>query len=110
VWRGTAFGGVKGRSQLPSYVDQYPEGVIRIDPMITHNLRLDQVNEAFELMHEGKSIHSVIHFRDSRVSTSTYGRSCWRQPDINPVRDHRGDGFLRFCCGQTACSLADFFL
>jgi S-(hydroxymethyl)glutathione dehydrogenase / alcohol dehydrogenase len=59
VWRGTAFGGVKGRSQLPSYVDQYPEGVIRIDPMITHNLRLDQINEAFELMHEGKSIHSL---------------------------------------------------
>ena len=62
VWRGTAFGGVKGRSQLPGYVDQYLEGEIKIDPMITHNLPLDQINEAFELMHEGKSIRSVIHF------------------------------------------------
>ncbi len=62
VWRGTAFGGVKGRSQLPGYVDQYLEGEIKIDPMITHNLPLDRINEAFELMHEGKSIRSVIHF------------------------------------------------
>jgi S-(hydroxymethyl)glutathione dehydrogenase/alcohol dehydrogenase len=62
VWRGTAFGGVKGRSQLPGYVDQYLNGEIKIDPMVTHNLPLDQINEAFELMHEGKSIRSVIHF------------------------------------------------
>jgi S-(hydroxymethyl)glutathione dehydrogenase/alcohol dehydrogenase len=62
VWRGTAFGGVKGRSQLPGYVEEYLNGKIKIDPMITHNLPLDQINEAFELMHEGKSIRSVIHF------------------------------------------------
>ena len=62
VWRGSAFGGVKGRSQLPGYVDQYLEGEIKIDPMITHNLPLDQINDAFELMHEGKIIRSVIHF------------------------------------------------
>jgi S-(hydroxymethyl)glutathione dehydrogenase / alcohol dehydrogenase len=62
VWRGSAFGGVKGRSQLPGYVDQYLKGEIKIDPMITHNLPLDHINEAFELMHEGKSIRSVIHF------------------------------------------------
>ena len=62
VWRGSAFGGVKGRSQLPGYVDRYLQGEIKIDPMITHNLPLDQINEAFELMHEGKSIRSVIHF------------------------------------------------
>jgi S-(hydroxymethyl)glutathione dehydrogenase/alcohol dehydrogenase len=62
VWRGTAFGGVKGRSQLPGYVEEYLNGEIKIDPMITHNLPLDQINEAFELMHEGKSIRSVIHF------------------------------------------------
>jgi S-(hydroxymethyl)glutathione dehydrogenase/alcohol dehydrogenase len=62
VWRGTAFGGVKGRSQLPGYVDQYLNDEIKIDPMVTHNLPLDQINEAFELMHEGKSIRSVIHF------------------------------------------------
>jgi S-(hydroxymethyl)glutathione dehydrogenase/alcohol dehydrogenase len=62
VWRGSAFGGVKGRSQLPGYVEEYLNGKIKIDPMITHNLPLDQINEAFELMHEGKSIRSVIHF------------------------------------------------
>jgi S-(hydroxymethyl)glutathione dehydrogenase / alcohol dehydrogenase len=62
VWRGTAFGGVKGRSQLPGYVDRYMKGEIKIDPMITHTLPLERINEAFDLMHEGKSIRSVIHF------------------------------------------------
>jgi S-(hydroxymethyl)glutathione dehydrogenase/alcohol dehydrogenase len=62
VWRGTAFGGVKGRSQLPGYVDRYLSGEIKIDPMITHTLPLDKINEAFDLMHEGKSIRSVITF------------------------------------------------
>ena len=62
VWRGTAFGGVKGRSQLPGYVDRCMKGEIKIDPMITHTLPLDRINEAFDLMHEGKSIRSVIHF------------------------------------------------
>jgi len=62
VWRGTAFGGVKGRSQLPGYVDRYIRGEIKIDPMITHTLPLERINEAFDLMHEGKSIRSVIHF------------------------------------------------
>ena len=62
VWRGTAFGGVKGRSQLPGYVDQYLEGAIKVDEMVTHNLPLEDINDAFKLMHEGKSIRSVIHF------------------------------------------------
>jgi len=62
VWRGTAFGGVKGKSQLPDYVDQYLEGKIKIDECITHNFSLERINEAFDLMHEGKSIRSVIHF------------------------------------------------
>ncbi|MDG1462198.1 MAG: zinc-binding dehydrogenase, partial [Gammaproteobacteria bacterium] len=62
VWRGTAFGGVKGRSQLPGYVDQYMDGEIKVDEMVTHDLQLEQINEAFDLMHEGKSIRSVIHF------------------------------------------------
>jgi S-(hydroxymethyl)glutathione dehydrogenase / alcohol dehydrogenase len=62
VWRGTAFGGVKGRSQLPGYVDQYLDGAIKVDEMVTHNLPLEEINDAFELMHEGKSIRSVIHF------------------------------------------------
>lgn len=62
VWRGTAFGGVKGRSQLPDMVDQYLDGAIRVDEFVTHDLPLERINEAFDLMHEGKSIRSVIHF------------------------------------------------
>lgn len=62
VWRGTAFGGIKGRSQLPSYVDAYMDGKIKIDEMITHTMSLEKINHAFDLMHEGKSIRSVIHF------------------------------------------------
>ncbi|HBC58614.1 MAG TPA: S-(hydroxymethyl)glutathione dehydrogenase/class III alcohol dehydrogenase [Gammaproteobacteria bacterium] len=60
VWRGTAFGGVKGRSQLPSYVDKYMNGEIKVDEYITHQMSLNEINQAFELMHEGKSIRSVI--------------------------------------------------
>src|SRR6185312_13114626 len=62
VWRGSAFGGVKGRSQLPGYVERYMAGEIRIDEMITEVLPLERINEAFELMHEGKVIRSVIHY------------------------------------------------
>jgi S-(hydroxymethyl)glutathione dehydrogenase/alcohol dehydrogenase len=62
VWRGSAFGGVKGRSQLPDMVQQAMRGEIRLDPFITHTMPLDQINEAFDLMHEGKSIRTVIHF------------------------------------------------
>lgn len=62
VWRGSAFGGVKGRSQLPGYVEQYLRGEIRIDEMVTYTMGLDDINRAFELMHEGKSIRSVILF------------------------------------------------
>ncbi|MEE8527894.1 MAG: S-(hydroxymethyl)glutathione dehydrogenase/class III alcohol dehydrogenase [Gammaproteobacteria bacterium] len=62
VWRGTAFGGVKGRSELPGYVDNYMDGVIKIDEMITHTMPLEDINKAFDLMHEGASIRSVIHF------------------------------------------------
>ena len=62
VWRGSAFGGVKGRSQLPGMVDQYMQGQIKVDEMITHTMGLEDINHAFDLMHEGKSIRSVIHF------------------------------------------------
>ncbi len=62
VWRGTAFGGCKGRSELPGMVDQYLEGKIRIDDFITFTMPLEDINRAFDLMHEGKSIRSVIHF------------------------------------------------
>ena len=63
VWRGSAFGGVKGRSQLPGYVERYMAGEIKIDEMITEVLPLERINEAFELMHEGKVIRSVIHYQ-----------------------------------------------
>ena len=62
VWRGSAFGGVKGRSQLPGYVDRYMKGEIKIDEMITEVLPLERINDAFELMHAGKVIRSVIHY------------------------------------------------
>jgi S-(hydroxymethyl)glutathione dehydrogenase/alcohol dehydrogenase len=60
VWRGTAFGGVRGRSELPGYVENYMKGVINIDDMVTHTMGLDDINRAFDLMHEGKSIRSVV--------------------------------------------------
>ncbi|MCB1615067.1 MAG: S-(hydroxymethyl)glutathione dehydrogenase/class III alcohol dehydrogenase [Pseudomonadales bacterium] len=60
VWRGSAFGGVKGRSQLPGYVEQYMRGEIKIDEMVTYTMPLEDINRAFDLMHEGKSIRSVI--------------------------------------------------
>ena len=60
VWRGTAFGGVKGRSQLPGYVERYLRGEIKVDEMITHTMPLEEINCAFDLMHEGQSIRSVI--------------------------------------------------
>ena len=62
VWRGTAFGGVKGRSQLPDYVEKYLAGEIKVEPMITHTLPLARINEAFDLLHQGKSIRTVIEF------------------------------------------------
>jgi S-(hydroxymethyl)glutathione dehydrogenase/alcohol dehydrogenase len=60
VWRGTAFGGVKGRTQLPGMVDQYMSGDIKLDEFITFTMGLDEINKAFEYMHAGKSIRSVI--------------------------------------------------
>ena len=62
VWRGTAFGGAKGRTDVPKIVDWYMDGKIEIDPMITHTMSLDKINEGFDLMHEGKSIRSVVVF------------------------------------------------
>lgn len=62
TWKGTAFGGVKGRSQLPGYVENYLRGQIELDRMVTHTMPLEDINTAFDLMHEGKSIRSVIIF------------------------------------------------
>ncbi|WP_032097418.1 MULTISPECIES: S-(hydroxymethyl)glutathione dehydrogenase/class III alcohol dehydrogenase [unclassified Alteromonas] len=61
VWRGSAFGGVKGRSQLPGIVEQYLNGDFGLQEFITHTMGLDEINEAFDLMHKGESIRSVVH-------------------------------------------------
>lgn len=62
VWRGSAFGGVRGRSELPGFVEEFQQGLIPLDTFITHTMGLEDINRAFDLMHEGKSIRSVIHF------------------------------------------------
>jgi S-(hydroxymethyl)glutathione dehydrogenase/alcohol dehydrogenase len=62
VWKGTAFGGAKGRTDVPKIVDWYMNGKIEIDSMITHKLSLEEINKGFDLMHEGKSIRSVVVF------------------------------------------------
>jgi len=59
-WRGTAFGGARGRTDVPTIVDWYMNGRVKIDPLITHTLPLEKINDAFDLMHEGKSIRSVV--------------------------------------------------
>jgi len=60
VWKGTAFGGARGRTDVPKIVDWYMNGLIQIDPMITHRLSLDEINKGFDLMHAGESIRSVV--------------------------------------------------
>ncbi len=62
VWRGTAFGGAKGRTDVPKIVDWYMDGKINIDDLITHKLALDDINEGFDLMHRGESIRAVVEF------------------------------------------------
>ena len=60
VWKGTAFGGARGRTDVPKIVDWYMDGKIEIDPMITHTLKLEDINKGFDLMHSGESIRSVV--------------------------------------------------
>ncbi|HBO39029.1 MAG TPA: S-(hydroxymethyl)glutathione dehydrogenase/class III alcohol dehydrogenase [Pasteurellaceae bacterium] len=62
IWRGSAFGGVKGRSELPNLIRQYMNGEFSLRDFITHTMPLEDINKAFDLMHEGKSIRTVIHF------------------------------------------------
>jgi S-(hydroxymethyl)glutathione dehydrogenase/alcohol dehydrogenase len=62
VWRGSAFGGVKGRTELPDYVERYLAGEFKLSDFITHTMPLEDINESFELMHKGESIRTVIHF------------------------------------------------
>ena len=61
VWRGSAFGGVKGRSELPEIVNRYMAGEFGLQEFITHTMSLDEVNDAFDLMHKGESIRTVLH-------------------------------------------------
>ena len=63
-WRGTAFGGTRGRTQLPQLVDWYMHGRIKIDEYITHTMALNDINRAFDLMHQGESIRSVVRYGD----------------------------------------------
>ena len=62
VWKGSAFGGARGRTDVPRIVDWYMDGKIAIDPLITHTMPLDRINDAFDLMHRGESIRSVVLF------------------------------------------------
>jgi S-(hydroxymethyl)glutathione dehydrogenase/alcohol dehydrogenase len=62
VWKGTAFGGARGRTDVPKIVDWYMQGKIQIDPMITHVMPLNEINNAFELMKRGESIRGVVTF------------------------------------------------
>ncbi len=62
VWKGSAFGGVKGRTELPGYVDRYMDGAINLDDFITHQMPFEKINESFDLLHEGKSIRTVLSF------------------------------------------------
>jgi S-(hydroxymethyl)glutathione dehydrogenase/alcohol dehydrogenase len=62
TWKGSAFGGVKGRSQLPGMVEDAMRGEIQLAPFVTHTMPLERINEAFDLMHEGKSIRTVINY------------------------------------------------
>ena len=67
VWKGTAFGGYKSRSQVPELVNKYMNGDFKVDEYITHSMTLDQINEAFDLMHEGKCLRAVIHMDKKKV-------------------------------------------
>jgi len=60
VWKGSAFGGVRGRTELPKYVDWYMDGKIELDALVTHTMPLEDINRAFDLMHHGESIRSVV--------------------------------------------------
>jgi S-(hydroxymethyl)glutathione dehydrogenase/alcohol dehydrogenase len=62
VWRGSAFGGVKGRTELPEYVERYLQGEFKLDDFITHTMCLDDIKESCDLLHKGESIRTVIHF------------------------------------------------
>ncbi len=82
TWKGTAFGGARGRTDVPKIVDWYMEGKINIDDLITHVLPLEKINEGFDLMHEGTSIRSVVTYEDQRprATGAESGRTKIAQP------------------------------
>lgn len=69
IWKGSAFGGARGRSDVPKIVNWYMEGKICIDDPITHTTPLEKINGAFDLMHEGKFIRLVVVFQDQALNT-----------------------------------------
>jgi S-(hydroxymethyl)glutathione dehydrogenase/alcohol dehydrogenase len=75
VWKGTAFGGARGRTDVPKIVDWYMDGKIEIDPMITHLLPLQDINKGFDLMHRGESIRSVVVYSAIRIQKTKKSRS-----------------------------------
>ena len=82
TWMGTAFGGARGRTDVPKIVDWYLDGKIEIDPMITHTLRLEDINKGFDLMHSGESIRSVV-----RVLEPCLILNIFVDADACPVKD-----------------------
>jgi S-(hydroxymethyl)glutathione dehydrogenase/alcohol dehydrogenase len=83
TWMGTAFGGARGRTDVPKIVDWYMEGKIEIDPMITHTMPLEDINKGFELMHSGQSIRGVVIYREAAVPRD--GKMQDRAPRPEPV-------------------------
>src|SRR3954464_425876 len=92
VWKGSAFGGARGRTDVPKIVDWYMEGKINIDDLITHKLPLDRINEGFDLMHEGKSIRAVVVYcralglRSGRPGPAASRRGSWPRSRIGTGR------------------------
>ena len=105
VWNGTAFGGARGRTDVPKIVDWYMDGKIEIDPMITHVLTLEEINKGFDLMHEGKSIRSCrSRILIENVTTRRIGHDC--------TSTHRSTTVLKrapasFAGGTLACKCKD---
>ena len=82
-WRGTAFGGARGRTDVPRIVDWYMDGKINIDDLITHKMPLEDINKAFDLMHSGESIRSVcLNFRMGSFKWHQVDRADWRKPEF----------------------------
>ena len=69
VWKGTAFGGARGRTEVPKIVDWYMDSKINIDDLITHTMPLEKINDAFDLMHKGESIRSVVYLLNNEEIT-----------------------------------------